>query len=127
MQGEDEARPTGGRGRVGGRRLGRGVADWSGFLPPPTSNRACGSPAHGSPTFFAGGIQRPGRHGLLGRGATMVPLRLISPRRSGDWWATARQPYRQLRLWRLATNRATRIIAWDVILSNASAEFPYRK
>jgi hypothetical protein len=31
------------------------------------------------------GIQCPGRHGRLGRGATMVPLRLISPRRSGDW------------------------------------------
>ena len=49
------------------------------------SNRACGSPAHGSPTFFTVGIQRPGRHGRLGRGATMVPLRLISPRRFGDW------------------------------------------
>ena len=78
-------RSLGGRGRVGGRRLAHGVADWPGFLPPPTSNRACDFPAHGSPTFFTGGIQRPGRHGRLGRGATMVPLRLISPRRSGDW------------------------------------------
>ncbi len=45
----------------------------------PPSNRACGSPAHGSPTFFTVGIQRPARHGRLGRGATMVPLRLIRP------------------------------------------------
>ena len=49
----------------------------------PPSNRACGSPAHGSPTFFTVGIQRPGRQGRLGRGATMVPLRLISPMRFG--------------------------------------------
>ena len=31
-----------------------GLADWPGFLPPPTSNRACDFPAHGSPTFFTG-------------------------------------------------------------------------
>jgi hypothetical protein len=54
------------------------------FPPAATSNRACGSPAHGSPTFFTAGIQRPRRHGRLGRGATMVPPRLISPIRSGD-------------------------------------------
>ena len=48
------------------------------------SNRACGSLAHGSPTFFTAGIQRPVRHDLLGRGATMVPPRSISPIRSGD-------------------------------------------
>src|SRR5512144_2472796 len=53
----------------------------------PRAHRACGSLAHGSPTFFTVGIQRPGRHGRLGRGATMVPLRLISPSRSGDWQA----------------------------------------
>src|SRR3954467_2315130 len=45
----------------------------------PPSNRACGSPAHGSPTFFTAGIQRPVRHRRLGRGAAMVPLRLTSP------------------------------------------------
>jgi hypothetical protein len=28
-----------------------------------TSIRACGSPAHGSPTFFTAGFQRPWRHG----------------------------------------------------------------
>ena len=55
------------------------------FPPAATSNRACGSPAHGSPTFFTAGIQRPGRHGRLGRGATMVLSRLINPSRSGDW------------------------------------------
>ena len=54
------------------------------FPPAATSNRACGSPAHGSPTFFTAGIQRPLRHGRLGRGATMVPPRSISPMRSGD-------------------------------------------
>ena len=32
------------------------------FPPAATSNRACGSPAHGSPTFFTVGIQRPWRH-----------------------------------------------------------------
>ena len=67
------------------------------FPPAATSNRACGSPAHGSPTFFTAGIQRPLRHGRLGRGATMVPARSISPIRSGDWWI-AHQPYRALRL-----------------------------
>ena len=54
------------------------------FPPAATSNRACGSPAHGSLTFFTAGIQRPVRHGRLGRGATMVPPRSISPMRSGD-------------------------------------------
>jgi hypothetical protein len=54
------------------------------FPPAATSNRACGSLAHGSPTFFTAGIQRPVRHDLLGRGATMAPPRLISPMRSGD-------------------------------------------
>jgi hypothetical protein len=39
----------------------------------------------------------PGRHGRYGRGATMVPSRLISPSRSGDWWMTVHQPYRLLR------------------------------
>src|SRR5206468_8780179 len=49
------------------------------------AHRACGSLAHGSPTFFTVGIQLPRRHGRLGRGAMMVPLRMISPKRSGDW------------------------------------------
>jgi hypothetical protein len=65
-----------------GRREAPGVAR-RGRLSPvssrPPSNRACGSPAHGSPTFFTAGIQRPVRHGRFGRGATMVPLRLIRP------------------------------------------------
>ena len=68
------------------------------FPPAATSNRACDFPAHGSPTFFTAGIQRPRRHGRLARGATMVPSRLISPSRSGDWWMTAHQPYRPVRL-----------------------------
>jgi integrase len=68
------------------------------FPPAATSNRACDFPAHGSPTFFTAGIQRPRRHGRLARGATMVPSRLISPNRSGDWWITAHQPYRPVRL-----------------------------
>jgi hypothetical protein len=72
--------------RVGERRpAARHVlARLAWFPPAATSNRACGSPAHGSPTFFTAGIQRPRRHGRLGRGATMVPPRLISPIRSGD-------------------------------------------
>ena len=36
-------------------------------------------PAHGSPTFFTAGIRLPRRHGRFGRGATIVPSRLISP------------------------------------------------
>ena len=45
-------------GRVGGRRLAlRGMADWCWFPPAAASNRACGSPAHGSPTFFTVGIR----------------------------------------------------------------------
>ena len=34
-----------------------GIADWRWFPPAATSNRACGSPAHGSPTFFTAGIR----------------------------------------------------------------------
>jgi hypothetical protein len=73
--------------RVGGRRLGRAavLARLVWFPPTATSNRACGSPAHGSPTFFTAGIRLHPRHARRGRGATMVPLRSISPRRSGDW------------------------------------------
>ena len=62
------------------------------FPPAATSNRACGSPAHGSPTFFTVGIRFHPRHARCGRGATMVPLRSISPRRSGDWKAKTDQP-----------------------------------
>jgi hypothetical protein len=45
-----------GRGRVGGRRLDRAavLARLVWFPPAATSNRACGSPAHGSPTSFTG-------------------------------------------------------------------------
>ena len=45
--------------RVDGRRLGRAAIepDWRRFPPAATSNRACGSPAHGSPTFFTAGIR----------------------------------------------------------------------
>jgi hypothetical protein len=68
------------------------------FPPAATSNRACGSPAHGSPTFFTAGIQRPGRRDRVGRGATIVPLRLIRPMRFGDWYAATSQPYRVQRL-----------------------------
>ena len=65
-------------------RLGRLV--W--FPPAAASNRACGSLAHGSPTFFTVGIQPPWRGDRLGRGAMMVPLRVISPKRSGVWART---------------------------------------
>jgi hypothetical protein len=43
-------------GRVGGRRLGA-ARPWPtgpGLPPAAASNRACGSPAHGSPTSFTG-------------------------------------------------------------------------
>jgi integrase len=46
-------------GRVGERRpVSRGVADCHLVSSRPPSIRACGSPAHGSPTFFTVGIQR---------------------------------------------------------------------
>src|SRR3954451_1024957 len=63
----------------------------AGFLAPP-SIRACGSHAHGSPTFFTVGIQRPVRHGRLARGATMIPLRSTSPWRADRELRTFR-PY----------------------------------
>ena len=41
--------------RVGGRLPGpHGLADWPELPPAAASNRACGSPAHGSPTSFTG-------------------------------------------------------------------------
>lgn len=47
--------------RVDGRRLGRAAvsARLAWFPPAATSNRACDSPAHGSPTFFTVGIRLP--------------------------------------------------------------------
>jgi hypothetical protein len=42
-------------GRVGGRRLGRTAVRLAWFPPAAASNRACGSLAHGSLTFFTGG------------------------------------------------------------------------
>ena len=53
----------------------------------------------------------------------MVPLRVISPRRFGDWSATTFMPYPQPRLWRLPTNRARRSTAWWLILSNLNLHF----
>ena len=44
--------------------------------------------AHGSPTFFTASIQRARCRGRKARGGTTIPLRSISPRRSGDWRAT---------------------------------------
>ncbi len=76
--------PDGSQGRVGGRRPRR--AAWptgAGFLPPPprTVHAVLSHTAHrrSSPPAFS----FPWRHGRLGRGAMMVPLRLISPKRSG--------------------------------------------
>ena len=60
--GRDEAKEPAervGRGRVGGRRLGRAASPTGLVSPAATSNRACGSLAHGSQTFFTVGIQRP--------------------------------------------------------------------
>ncbi len=74
-------------GRVGERRpAARHVlARLAWFPPAATSIRACGSPAHGSPTFFTVGIQRrPVRLGREGRGAMTVPVSVISPIRSGE-------------------------------------------
>ena len=78
------AAPPASPSRVGGRRPRR--AAWptgAGFLPPPprTVHAVLSHTAHrrSSPPAFS----FPWRHGRLGRGAMMVPLRLISPKRSG--------------------------------------------
>jgi hypothetical protein len=49
------------RSRVGGRRLAvrHVLARLAWFPPAATSNRACGFPAHGSPTFFTVSIRLP--------------------------------------------------------------------
>ena len=64
---------SGRREAPGSARLGPTGAG----LRPPPSIRACGSPAHGSPTFFTARHSVSWRHGRLGRGAAIVPLRLI--------------------------------------------------
>ena len=71
-----------------------------------------------SPLAFSSPAPRP-----VGRGATMVPVRSISPMRSviGKRRPTSRT---SLRWWRLAMNHARRFIAWSLILSNDGDEFP---
>jgi len=60
----------------------------------------------------------------MGLGAATVPVKEISPRRSGAWEATSRHPQARLRLWRLAKNNASRATANVLILSNWRAELP---
>jgi hypothetical protein len=91
--------------------VSHGVADWLLVSSRPPSIRACGSPAHGSPTLFTASIQRGRRRRPEGRGGAIVPLRSISPRRFGDWRATAHHPNRRSRRWRIATKIASRFIA----------------
>lgn len=67
-----------------------GEPDWLGFLPRRIEPCVRFSRT-GPPTFFTIGIARPRVHRRLGRGATIVPLRLTSPRRLG-LAADARQP-----------------------------------
>ncbi len=43
----------------------RGCADWHWFPPAATSNRAFGSPEHGSPTSFTGRRARAGHGSFL--------------------------------------------------------------
>jgi hypothetical protein len=60
--------------RVGGRLPGpHGLADWPGLPPAAASNRASGSPAHGSPTSFTGWHTQ----------ALVSPSRLGDRRRAG--------------------------------------------
>ena len=58
--------------------------DWLGFLPPPhrTVQAVFPHTAHRRSSPLAFGYPVRAR---LGRGATTVPLRRISPMRSGDW------------------------------------------
>src|SRR3954463_5939782 len=81
--------------RVGKVKVGSARGAWAArrsrlawFPPAATSNRACGSLAHGSPTLFTVGIQLARLHDRFGRGAMMVPLRLISRKRFGVWART---------------------------------------
>ncbi len=67
------------------------------------------------------------RQGLKGLGAMTVPHKVTSPRLSGDPQVTSLMPQRGLRLWRLATNPASRSRAYWLIASKVRAEFPYRK
>ena len=83
------------RCRVGGRHLvPRGCADWLRFPPAATLIRACGSPAHGSPTPFAGGIRLAplARQSRKGLGVTTSRSRLTSPMRFGETKATTVMP-----------------------------------
>lgn len=68
------------------RMVGSGagaVTPWRSVSSPRPSNRVCGSPAHGSPTPFTGGV-RFHPPGPVGLGATTIPLRLIRPRSSPE-------------------------------------------
>ena len=64
---------------------------------------------------------RQGRNGL---GAMTVPHKVIRPKLSGDPQVTRRMPQMRLRLWRLATNPASRSRAYWLIASKRRAEFP---
>jgi hypothetical protein len=74
----------------------RRVRDWRGGLgsvsSPSPSNRACDSPAHGSPTFFTVGVSRPDRQPATGLPGD-YPDRTFTGwrRRASDQVMTARQ------------------------------------
>ena len=65
--------------------------DWPGLLPPPhrTVRAVFPHTAHRRSSPLAFGYPR---HARCGRGATMIPLRSIRPKRSGDWKAKTDQP-----------------------------------
>ena len=82
------------------------------FPAPAASNRACGSPAHGSPTPFTAGIRPFPPGSRKGLGATTIPDKADQAELVRGLEATAptsRTP--RLRRWRLLMNSASRIRA----------------
>ena len=107
---------------AGDRRAGTGIMDSPGAcaryprLGPALqgsargAHRACGFPAHASPTPFTAGI-RPSPPVPEGPGVDDVPDRVTSPSWFGDWQVMTDQPNSRDRRWRLAMNSASRIRA----------------
>ena len=73
----------------------RSLADWPGFLPPPTSNRACDIPAHGSPTFLTGGhsVSRSPRPVGSWRDAVKMLIIMSNPSRAMQMVDTLEQVF----------------------------------
>ena len=89
------------------------------------SNRACGSPAHGSPTSFTGGVRMPASPRVVWGHDDSTEL----DQPEAVWRAVGNQLPAPATspLVPLGDKRASRARANALILSKARAEFPYRK